>query len=247
MNTISKLTLACCFAGLSAHAFAEEKNPDPSDLTQTSTSAFVGMSNQGAVKGSVSADIKVNATQTAMFTIEGTMNKEGHYSDARIQYFHVFNTDSAFVPKVAASIDVIDNEMFSSASVGSTIAINSGVKGLNIFPRVGALAGKYSSDALNHFGVTNDEAFGVSAALYVTYTMGEDGSYIGAWPEYNYLGGDIDASILKTTIMMATPISADKKSWGQIRIDNTNMNMVSNSQTVETNDTVVWANYKFYF
>ena len=247
MNSFSKITLACIFAGISSQALAQDKAPDPSDFTETNTSAFVGLSNQGTFKASISADMKINAQQTAMFTIEGSMNQEGEYSDSRLQYFHVFNTENYFVPRAAVSLDIIDNDMFRSASLGTTMAINSGVQGLNIFPRVGVLGGKYSSNALNQFGVTNDEAIGGSAALYITYTVGQDGTYIGAWSEYNYLGGDIDASIIKSTVMMATPLTANKKSWGQIRMDNINRNMTSQAQSIETNDTVVWANYKFYF
>lgn len=247
MKTFSKLPISCILLTLAASSIADSKEPDPSDLTETNTSAYLGMSNQGGFKASISADIQVNAQQTGMFTIEGTINKEGEYSDSRLQYFHVFNTENQYVPKAAASLDVIDNDMFSSASVGATLALNSGVKGLNIFPRVGLLAGQYSSQALNQFSVKDDQALGGSAALYVMYTMGKDGTYIGAWPEYNYLSGDINASILKTTIKLATPFSADKQRWGEIKLENTNSRMQANSHSLESNDTVVWANYKFYF
>lgn len=245
MHNILKLT--CILTGLTNQAIAESKSPNPSDLTETSTSAYVGVNNQGGFKGAVSADVKINARQTGMFTIEGSMNKDGQYSDSRLQYFHVFNTDNSIIPKAAASLDIIDNDMFTSASVGATLAVNSGVKGLNIFPRVGVLAGKYSQQALNQFGVNNDVAVGGSAALYIMYTMGRDGTYIGVWPEYNYLGGEIEASTLKTTIKLATPFSADKQRWGELKLENTDTKMLSNNQSIKSNDTMVWASYKFYF
>ncbi len=247
MFKLAHIFAATIVAGAVFQVSATEKVPDPSDLTQTNTSAYVGLSNQGDFKASVSGDFSFSNGQTGMMTLEGTMNQDGKYSDSRFQYFHVFNTTNSVVPRAAVSLDVIDNSLFTSASVGTTIAINSGVKGLNIFPRAGVLAGQYSSETLSQFNITDDSAVGGSAALYVFYTMGNDGSYIGLYPEYNYLGGDADASILKTTLMMGTPLSKDKKRWGMIRLENTDSRISSQSLQVEQNDTVVWANYKFYF
>ncbi|WP_255526919.1 hypothetical protein [Photobacterium sp. BZF1] len=205
------------------------------------------MSNQGGLKGSISGDFSFSERQTGMLTIEGTMNKEGKYSDSRLQYFHVFSTANSVVPRAAVSLDVIDNDMFTSASLGTTFAINAGVKGLNLFPRAGALAGKFSQATLDEFNVSNDEAYGGSAAMYVIYNVGKDGTYIGVWPEYNYLSGDVDASVLKSTFMIATPFSKDKTRWGNIRVENTDAKLSTNSKTINSNDTVVWASYKFYF
>ncbi len=232
---------------LAGGAMAQDKTPDPSDLTETNTSAYVSMSNQGSVKASVSGDFAYKNGQTGMLTVEGTMDKEGSYSDSRLQYFHVFSIDNSVVPRAAFSLDVIDNEMFTSASFGGVAAIMPGVKGLSIFPRAGALVGEYSDSSLQAFNVDKSEALGGSAALYVMYTMGKDGTYIGAWPEYNYLDGDIETSILKSTLMLATPFSADKTRWGQFKLENTSGYMKTANQKVEMNDTVAWAIYKFYF
>lgn len=249
-NLKTALALAFALAGTSSMGvLAEEKEPNPSDLTETNTSAYVSMSNQGDFKASVSGDFKFSDTQTGMLTLEGTMNKEGKYSDSRLQYFHVFNTQNTVVPKAAVSLDVIDNSLFTSASLGTTLAINTGVKGLNLFPRVGILASEYSQETLNHFNVKNKEGLGASAAMYVIYNIGQDGTYIGAWPEYNYMDGDVEASVLKSTLIMATPFSQDKTRWGQIRIENTDIKMQANTgaAAIESNETVVWAAYKFYF
>ncbi|GEA59185.1 hypothetical protein [Vibrio comitans] len=244
LTHISASILSLIFAH---SALAEESSPNPSDLTETSTSAFFGINNQGSVKGSISSDFNYKSNQTGMLTIEGTMTQEGKYSDSRIQYFHVFSLKDQLVPRAAMSIDIIDNAMFTSASVGGVAALNVGVEGLQIFPRVGLLAGEYSEDSMNHFKAKDDSALGVSGALYMMYTVGNDGTYIGAWPEYNYLNGDIETSLLKSTLMIATPFSDDKTRWGQLRLDNTSGSMKSGSNSIEFDDTVVWANYKFYF
>ncbi|MEZ8965325.1 hypothetical protein AB6E53_01430 [Vibrio breoganii] len=235
-------SIACAF-----NVSAEEKQPDPSDLTETNTSAYVSINNKGNFKGSISGDMTFDNGQKGMFTLEAAMDNTGDYSDSRFQYFHVFDTANSIVPKAAASLDVLDNSLFTSVSAGATLAINSGVKGLNIFPRVGLLAGQYSDETLSAFAINDDSAIGGSAALYMFYTAGNDGTYFGLYPEYNYLGGDVDMSILTTNLLMSTPFNADRTRWGQIKIVNTDTSIKGNHQNFKNNDTVVWANYKFYF
>ncbi|MCX2760258.1 hypothetical protein OQJ65_17610 [Vibrio sp. Sgm 22] len=228
-------------------AFAAEKAPDPSDLTETNTSAYVGMSNKGGFKASISGDMTFDNGQTGMMTVEAAIDNEGNYTDSRLQYFHVMTTQNSFVPKVAASLDVLDNALFTSVSPGVTLAINSGVKGLNIFPRVGVLGGEFSDDVKAMANITDEKAVGGSAALYMFYTAGDDGTYFGLYPEYNYLSGDVDMSVLNTNFLMSTPLSNDKTRWGQIKIINTNTTVKNSFIDEKVNDTVVWANYKFYF
>ncbi|WP_248642471.1 hypothetical protein [Vibrio crassostreae] len=252
---INRKTLSLSILSIAATApllaaaplFAAESEPNPSDLTETSTSAYFGMSNQGDVKGSISGDFHFDNGQTGMLTVEGTMTQQGKYSDSRVQYFHVFSTENKIVPRAALSLDVIDNSMFTSASLGGVAAIDTGVKGLQLFPRLGVLAGEYSDASVLSFHADKKEAIGGSAAFYMMYQLGEDGTYIGAWPEYNYLNGDIETSMLKSTLMIATPFSNDKTRWGQLRVDNTTGYMQSQTRSIDIDDTVVWANYKFYF
>lgn len=247
MKKLTALTLALTTLGMTNFAMAEESTPNPSDLTETSTSAFFGLNNQGALKGSISGDFHFDNGQTGMLTVEGTMTKEGKYSDSRLQYFHVFTTQNQTVPRAAVSLDVIDNAMFTSASLGGVLAVNAGVEGLQLFPRLGVLAGEYSDTSVAAFNANDKEAVGGSAAFYMMYQLGDDGTYIGAWPEYNYLDGDIETSLLKSTLMIATPFSADRTRWGQLRVDNTSGYMKNDVQSIDIEDTVVWANYKFYF
>ncbi|OIQ26494.1 hypothetical protein [uncultured Vibrio sp.] len=247
MNIQTKLSLSILSLAVAAPLFAADSEPNPSDLTETSTSAYFGLNNQGSLKGSVSGDFHFDNGQTGMLTVEGTMDKEGKYSDSRVQYFHVFSTESQTIPRAALSLDVIDNAMFTSASLGGVAAINAGIEGLQLFPRLGVLAGEYSDESVASFNVTDKNALGGSAAFYMMYQLGDDGTYIGAWPEYNYLNGAIETSMLKSTLMIATPFSQDKTRWGQLRVDNTTGYMQSQTQSIDIDDTVVWANYKFYF
>ncbi|WP_394129992.1 hypothetical protein [Shewanella maritima] len=244
-NTKSMAVLLALTTSLPA--FAAEETPDPADLTETNTSAYVGMSNKGGFKASISGDMNFDNGQTGMMTVEAAIDNEGNYTDSRIQYFHVMTTKNSVIPKVAASLDVLDNALFTSVSPGVTLAINSGVKGLNIFPRVGVLGGKFSDDVKAMANITDEKAVGGSAAFYMFYTVGDDGTYFGLYPEYNYLSGDVNMSVLNTNFLMSTPLSDDKTRWGQIKITNTNTTIKNAFIDEKVNDTVVWANYKFYF
>lgn len=246
MKSILKTSLLTAMLATSSVAVAEDKEPDPSDLTQTSTSAYFQMSSQGGLKGSVSRDFQFESS-TGMLTIEAAMDKEGDYSDSRMQYFQVFGTGNATAPRAAVSLDMIDNQMFTSAALGGVAMIHTPLEDLNLFPRLGALAGEYKDDVKSAFNLADTSGVGYSAAMYIYYTMGKDGSYVGLFPEYNYMSGDADLSTLKTTLEFGTPLSQDKSRWGILRIENNSGYIKNDRQSYDLDGTTVWARYKFYF
>nr|WP_242425541.1 hypothetical protein [Vibrio vulnificus] len=182
----------------------------------------------------------------SMVSLEGTMNKEGKYSDSRLQYFHVFSINNAVTPRVAVSLDVIDNETATTAALGAISIFRTPIESLTFFGRVGALTGKYSDAALSNFGVTDSNLVGGMGAAYAVWKTGQDGTFLALYPEFTYLSGDIESSTVKTTFMAATPLSADRTRWGQIKFENTYGSMESDTRTVDIDETRVWFNYKVY-
>ncbi|PMJ69319.1 hypothetical protein BCU23_17795 [Vibrio splendidus] len=61
------------------------------------------------------------------------------------------------------------------------------------------------------------------------------------------MDGDIETSTVKTTLLAATPFSADKTRWGQVKVENTYGSMESTNQKLDIDDTVVWFQYKVFF
>lgn len=112
------------FTGTYSSAIVAEKKPEhaPSDLTKATTSGYAAMSNKGDLKVSISGSFSVSPIQEGMLTLEGTMNNEGEYSDSRLQYFHVFDLESTAVPKVAMSLDMINNDAFTTAAAHDVCA-----------------------------------------------------------------------------------------------------------------------------
>ncbi|UXM81855.1 hypothetical protein N7V09_19695 [Shewanella seohaensis] len=219
---------------------------DAADMTRAYSTLFVGASNNGDVKASGSLSYRYENGMESMVSLEGTMDKDGEYSDSRLQYFHVFNLDNPITPRVAVSLDIIDNETATTAALGAISIFRTPIDSLTFFARAGVLTGQYSDEAMDNFGVTDNSLVGGMGAVYAVWKAGQDGTYLAFYPEYTYLNGDITSSTLKTTLMVATPFSADKKRWGQIKFEKTTGSMKSDTLNIDVDETRVWFNYKVY-
>lgn len=233
-------------------AFAEEKELDASDMTRASTTAIVGLSSKGDVKLTGSLSYAFDNGQTAMTLLEGTIDDDGAYKDARLQYFHVFNINNATTPRIAASIDIINNDMFTSAAVGGIAMIRTPAESFTFFARGAVLAGEYDQESklLKNQNLTPDDTSikGASAAFYAVWKTGQDGTFIAAYPELTYLDGDLEMTSLKSTLMVSTPFSADGKRWGQVKFDRTSTNFKDNNGSIDLpTEKSVWFNYKVFF
>lgn len=230
---------------LSANVYAEEEH-DPSDVASATTSFTVGATNKGDVKGFLTYSFGVNENQQGMVALEGNMNKSGEYNDSRLQYFHVFNLDDQVVPKVAVSLDVIDNPTMTVGALGTVVAVTP-VERFSMYLRAEVLGGEYSDEFIQEFGVTDKSALGGIAAGYFTLKTGSDGSYVMLAPEYTYVDGDIESSTLKTSLRFGTPMNNAKTHWGEFRLENTSGSIESASLNKDVDDTVAWFLYKSFF
>ncbi|ADV89289.1 hypothetical protein [Vibrio vulnificus] len=233
-------------AGAHAADNANSEALDASDMTRAYSTFYVGASNNGDVKASGSISYQYENGMESMFSLEGTMNKEGEYSDSRFQYFHVFNTGNSVSPRVAVSLDVVDNDTATTAALGAISIFRTPIDSLTFFARVGALTGTYSDQSMSAFNVTDDSLVGGMGAAYAVWKTGQDGTFLALYPEVTYLSGDIDSTTVKTTLMAATPLSTDKTRWGQVKFENTSGSMESSSKHVDINENRVWFNYKVY-
>jgi len=238
---------ALALSALASPVMAEE-DFDASDLTRANTTAIVGVSNQGDVKLTGSLSYTFDNGQMAMTSLEGTMDSEGEYKDSRLQYFHVFNLDSAVTPRIATSLDIINNDTFTTAALGGIALFRTPIDSLTLFARGAVLAGEYDKDFANNVRIDDRSVTGAMAAGYAVLKTGDDGTFLAAFPEFTYLNGDMDINTVKTTLMAATPVSEDGKRWGQIKIESTSGETKLNGVTHKMDtDTVAWFNYKVFF
>lgn len=243
-----KLVSTAISLAVIASPLLAEDDFDASDLTRANTTAIVSVSNQGDVKLQGSLSYTFTNGQMAMTSLEGTMDAEGDYQDSRLQYFHVFNLDSAVTPRIAASLDIINNQQFTTAALGSVALFRTPLDSLTFFARGAVLAGEYDKNFAKNIGLNDRSITGAMAAGYAVLTTGSDGTFLAAFPEYTYIKGDLDISTVKTTLMAATPVSADGKRWGQLKLENTSGDMQMGSRTIEMpSETVAWFNYKVFF
>ncbi|MFL7021669.1 hypothetical protein [Vibrio cyclitrophicus] len=250
MNTLKMTALSTALlATISISAFAgdDTQKVNPSDMTRASSNMYVATNNKGDLKLSGALSYAYDNGQMSMFTLEGSMDNEGKYKDSRAQYFHVFNINNAITPRVAASLDIIDNASFTTAAVGGVAIFRTPIDSLTFFGRAAVMGGEYSDSTTNAFGVTDNSIVGGMAAAYAVWKPGADGTYFAAYPEFTYMDGDIETSTVKTTLLAATPFSADKTRWGQVKVENTYGSMESTNQKLDIDDTVVWFQYKVFF
>jgi len=254
MNKFTKTALATTLlvSGFNtAIAEESEKTVDPSDLTAVNTTASFGMAGNGDATLSGSLGFALKNGQMAMTTLEGSLDKDGKYSDSRLQYFHVFNIGNAVVPKAGVSLDIIDNQAFTTAAVGAVAMFNPDVENLVFFGRAAVLGGGYSDFTADIMGESNTDIVGGMAAFYAVWKPGADGTYFWISPEFTYLDGDIETMVPKVTLTAGTPLSADAKHWGQIMLESSDTTMKDSrgnkNHDLSGTDTVITATYKVYF
>ena len=254
MKKFTKAALATTllFTGLNtAMAESSEKEIDPSDLTKVNTTAAFNLDNKGGTKLIGSLAFGYDNGQMAAFSLEGSLSPEGHYDNSRLQYFHVFNVGNPIMPRAAASIDIIDNQMFTTAAVGGLAMFIPNIPKVTFFARGAVLAGEYKDEHVSQFNETDTDILGGMGAFYAMWTPGADGTYFYVSPEYTYMGGDVETSVAKVTLFASTPLSADRTRWGQLKLETTDTTSKNSLGITDDRysgtDTKVTIGYKAYF
>ncbi|CAK2016801.1 hypothetical protein [Vibrio crassostreae] len=244
MNTTFKYT-ALSLVLAATHTFAAEEDINPSDMTRTFTSFGLGMANNGNAKLSGQISTSLENTEL-MSTIDLTLDKDGDYSDGRFQYYHVFSVDNETTPRVAVSLDIIDNALFSTGNIGLATVFKTGIKGFDIYARAGYVAGEYSEDFGSSLSINDKSMQGGMGGLYFTYVM-ENGMYLQYFPEYMGVVGDADFTNIKNTVQFGAPVNDSKNIWLMTKFENINNSWESNGVKESDSDNIVWATAKFYF
>ncbi|MDV5168578.1 hypothetical protein [Photobacterium rosenbergii] len=240
--------VASSLVSVSVFADTNEQDINPADVTRAYTQLNMGVSNQGDVRllGSLSYNHKGGTA--SMASLEGVMDEDGSYKSSRLQYFHVWNRDSAFMPRIAASLDVIDNEMFTTAALGTAAIFPTSIDGFNVFGRVAALAGKYDDDFASHYGGTgtSTDIAGGMGAIYFVYTA-DSGSFIAYYPEYSSLSGDIDVETTLHTITAGVPLSESKDKWIQFKFEDSTTDITASRMNEQLDNRILWTQFKLFF
>lgn len=250
-----KKTFVLCSLLLSSqlvHAEASsQQEVDPADLTKVNTSVFFGMNNhnQFKVQGSVAGQYE--SGNGYMLLGEANMDEDGKYGQSRVQYFHTTDTGWGGMPKAAASLDIIDNDLMTSTALGGISLITSPWKNVMFFPQAAYVHGNLKSDfvdPLPEASQVDKSLNGVMAAFYTSIRFDDQGSFVMFYPEYTRLYGDADIEVKKLVASMGTPISAERNKWLMLKIESSETDVEIANRSLETqDDTTVTFSFRMFF
>ncbi|MGF1682786.1 hypothetical protein [Photobacterium minamisatsumaniensis] len=248
--------LAACLA---APVMAEEEQViDPADVTKVYTQSalmFSGNSQfqwQGQIAGGLENGQQFALLSEATFdNNDNDPNKFGFdYQNSRTQYFHVFNTSSAAMPKIGASLDYVNtrtntikNDLL---SIGAVAAINPAyTAGLLVFPRAGVMTGSMEVAGMD----SKDDLTGYSLGLITAKYLGENGAYLSIVPEWQDLSGDeIDMQNLSVKASINVPLNNSRTWWLNTRYDFTKSDLKVNGTDLGGDwETQAWIGVRHYF
>lgn len=228
----------------------EPKNTiDPSDVTRAYTQAYIATSNKGDIKISGSLSYQFDGGSAAMVSLEGTMDEHGDYKDSRGQYFHVFGTGSSFVPRIATSVDVIDNNNFTTVALGAAGVISTPYDSFSLYFRGAGLAGEYKDDGslAQQYKLTDTNITGLNGALWAVWKPFADGTYVSISPEYTKMDGSLEVETLKTSITAATPITESGDKWLQFKLEDIDSQLAHRGVHESVDDSIFWTQFKMFF
>lgn len=222
---------------------------DPSDVTRAYSQAHIGTSNKGDVKAMGALSYQFDGGTAAMVSLEATMDENGDYKDSRGQYFHVFGTGNDVMPRIATSLDVIDNNDFTTAAFGAAAAITTPFDSFNVYARGAGLMGEYKDDGAlaSKYNITDTDITGYNGAAWLVWKPFEDGTYFSLSPEYTKMDGNLEADILKTSITAATPITDGGDKWLQFKYEDIDSDFTHQGITDSVNDRIFWTQLKMFF
>lgn len=222
---------------------------DPSDVTRAYSQAHIGVSNKGDVKVMGTLSYQFDGGTAAMVSLEATMDEDGDYEDSRGQYFHVFGTGNDIMPRIATSLDIIDNNDFTTTAFGVAAAITTPADSFSVYVRGAGLLGQYKDDGslANQYNIIDTDITGYNGAAWLVWKPFKDGTYLSLSPEYTKMDGSLEVSTLKTSITAATPITDSGEKWLQFKYEDIDSDFTYQGVADSINERIFWTHFKIFF
>lgn len=223
MTNTMKKTLIASLIGFSSVAFAHEEveaviNPDDlQDVTKINPQAAIFVTSDANVRvsgmssGSWNENIDFAGFAEGIFGDRYDRDRfDGDYLGGRAQYFQVHATGSEYIPRIGFSTDLIHQK---ARGLDDTVLFSAGVvaavhdrftPGFQMFPNIAYSVGEV-------FGETAD---GILANLFFTTPLGDNGSFVLAWPEYFDVSGDnVELESKSLNFAFQSPIKNNYGQW----------------------------------
>ncbi|WP_281544213.1 hypothetical protein [Grimontia sp. SpTr1] len=229
-------------------------NPDDlQDVTKINPQAALFVTSDSHIRAS--GIFSGQWSETAAFSgyAEGVFgNKQGEnkfdtdYLGGRAQYFQAHQLDNSLFPRLGFSFDLVhqktqglpDTTLF---SVGAVAAINKDyTPGFQLFPNVAFTTGE----------VFGESADGYLANLFLTAPIGDNGSFLLAWPEYFDVSGDtVELESKSLNVVFQSPAKSNFGQWfvTKLAYNETDLTLPSGLQIDGDGELAIEFGMKWYF
>ncbi|NKF50937.1 hypothetical protein G3R49_10225 [Shewanella sp. WXL01] len=229
---MKKSLLALALAvGVAAPTFAEDKQPDPSDLTAVNSFAFATVDDQGKIQGMVGVAGAYSEGNNFIGLVEhGVSTKttdNGHKAqNSRLRYFQVIDTGSAALPQAGFSVDYMKGWAATDQSISTDIVALGAIakvttpwEAVSIFPNLAYVTGSAESTDPS----IKADIKGYQVNLFGSIALDEAGKYLVIQPQFMSVDvepkgvqGKGEANVFKVKTGFGMPISADGLWWTEL-------------------------------
>lgn len=214
MKFSTKLAATALALTVSTASFAEDKAPNPADLTAANTFGAIQVGGDkdnkfvGGMFG-IAGQYSEGNIFLGMVEHRGSTDADNLYTRAR--YFQILDTEVNLFPQVGFSIDY--NKAYGPKEAGGDIdtvalgvigKLDTGMDWLTLYPNVGAVEVKFD-------GV---KSRGYIANLFASIYMGDDGSYLMLQPQSTITK---DINIYKFEVAYGAPMNDKGTLWWEAK------------------------------
>ncbi|GIU16193.1 hypothetical protein [Shewanella sp. MBTL60-007] len=225
------LTIALAIS-LSGAAWANDAQPDPSDLTAVNSFAYGAVDNEGKLNGMLGLAGNYSEGNNFIGLVEhGVTTKNNQLGkkaqNSRLRYFQVLDTGSDILPQAGFSVDYMKDWKSTNADTSSDIVALGAIakiptpwQALSLYPNVAYVKGKAKQGTGNRVDLS-----GYQLNLFGSIALGDLGKYLVIQPQFMHLDGKpsksgsnakLSANIFKVKTGFGMPISDNGKWWTEL-------------------------------
>ena len=199
----------------------EEGQPDPADLTRPKTFIWAQTGGSKVEAGGkynrtgvfkISGGLSGNFSETAQYMglLEQNFDKKGT-ANTRGRLFTTFDTGNSVMSKVGLSVDYISHAKTknTTTALGVIGRVETPWEWVTFYPNLAAVEAK--------MGKKDDKvkSKGYQFNLFTSLYLNDKGMYSMLMPQYTKLK---DATVKKMEVTMGAPLTADAKTWWDVKV-----------------------------
>lgn len=218
--------------GSASTAWANDTQPDPSDLTAVNSFAYGTVNSAGKLNGMLGLAGNYSEGNNFIGLVEhgvATKNNQLGNKDqnSRLRYFQVLDTGSNILPQAGFSVDYMKDWKGANTDTSSNIVALGAIakmptpwQALSLYPNVAYVKGKAEQGTSNRINLS-----GYQLNLFGSIALDNLGKYLVIQPQFMHLDGKpsqsgsrakLSANIFKVKTGFGMPISTNGKWWTEL-------------------------------